>query len=1050
MASGSLTAAALRHRPRQAVLLVVLAAVVSASASLGPLYARATEQSILRTVLREAPVADRGIVVTSNTNTPPSPDRLSRTVASVRSPGYGTPIGGAETSVTVRGFTVSSGPAEAAAQLTSRSGLCRHLVLVAGSCIDSGADTGAVLVSQRNADIFDIALGDQLRLTESNNDKVALSATVAGIYRAFDAASEFWFGRRANAAIPPPRQGEASPRVLDAIYTSWPTLSSLPFSQLRTYADVPLRIDQVDLRSLPELRAAAGSIEARARTVQAASSTALPRLVAASDDQRTQARTVIPLLAIQLAVLGVVVLGFVCAAATEGRRPEIALARLRGQRSAGAAALLFRELGLLVVVGSVAGAGVGWLVAKFAGARWLAPGVELELRWPVLAAVGAAAVAGVLAVALTALPTLRQPVVSLLRRVPPRASALQVGLVEGALAAAAVAGEVTLLTTSHRAAGSTTAGAQSPVALLAPGLLAVAGGLLLAQLVVPASGPLARRALRRGHLVSALASTQVARRPALRRLIAIITVACALLVFAVDTWDVADRNRTVRAGVENGAPVVLTVDAKDAGTLQAGVRAADPRQTFATPVVTASSAADGGPRTTAVDPVPFSRIARWGSQKRQPTLATLHKLDAPTVPPLRLTGAQLRLHIKASITGVAADKTAPPPVPKPLSVLLSLVSAGDGRSVTVKLTSRLRQGSADYAATVPCAGGCLLRGVDIQRGFGDFLDGVKVAFAIERMQSGPTGGVSTDVDLGPDSAAAWQPVANDNSDQPTVDPSHPISFRATTFGSFLEVQRGDVSVSAPALIAGDVLDREFGPTFPDPPALAPDLTGIVSSYAVAGRLSEIPRAGATGVLVNLDLLDKIAPPTTQTSYAVWLAADDPRREAHLVTALQRRGVVVTARDSIRDHEASLDGEGPTLALRLALLAGVVSLVLAAFVLVVGVATSSVSRARDLAGLRVVGVPAGVVRAAAIREHVTVAALGTVAGIVLGLAAAQAALPRLPLFARPGPRLPVTYDPAWDAVGLAGAGCLVLLVVVSVFVGRSLAASATPERLRQDR
>jgi hypothetical protein len=92
----------------------------------------------------------------------------------------------------------------------------------------------------------------------------------------------------------------------------------------------------------------------------------------------------------------------------------------------------------------------------------------------------------------------------------------------------------------------------------------------------------------------------------------------------------------------------------------------------------------------------------------------------------------------------------------------------------------------------------------------------------------------------------------------------------------------------------------------------------------------------------------------------------------------------------------------------------------------------------------------VVRAAAIREHVTVAALGTVAGVSLGLVAAQAALPRLPLFARAGPLLPVTHEPALSAVGLAGATCLVLLVLVSVFVGRSLAESATPDRLRQDR
>ena len=37
MAAGSLTAAALRHRPRQALLVAILAAVVSASAMANPL-----------------------------------------------------------------------------------------------------------------------------------------------------------------------------------------------------------------------------------------------------------------------------------------------------------------------------------------------------------------------------------------------------------------------------------------------------------------------------------------------------------------------------------------------------------------------------------------------------------------------------------------------------------------------------------------------------------------------------------------------------------------------------------------------------------------------------------------------------------------------------------------------------------------------------------------------------------------------------------------------------------------------------------------------------
>ena len=61
MAGGRRLVAALRHRPRQAVLVVLLAAVVSASAALGPLYARAVEQSVLKNVLADDLVARSSI-----------------------------------------------------------------------------------------------------------------------------------------------------------------------------------------------------------------------------------------------------------------------------------------------------------------------------------------------------------------------------------------------------------------------------------------------------------------------------------------------------------------------------------------------------------------------------------------------------------------------------------------------------------------------------------------------------------------------------------------------------------------------------------------------------------------------------------------------------------------------------------------------------------------------------------------------------------------------------------------------------------------------------
>ena len=168
---------------------------------------------------------------------------------------------------------------------------------------------------------------------------------------------------------------------------------------------------------------------------------------------------------------------------------------------------------------------------------------------------------------------------------------------------------------------------------------------------------------------------------------------------------------------------------------------------------------------------------------------------------------------------------------------------------------------------------------------------------------------------------------------------------------------------------------------------------------MVGTVPQIPRAGTRALLV--DLAGVVTGPVAgagTTSYDVWLATDDPARERTLRRQLAAHGLRVTSRDTTGDHAVAFESEGPSLALRLSLLAGLVAVVLAGATLVVGVATSGASRARDLAGLRLVGVPARTVRTASVREHLVVAVLGVLAGTALGLVAAQAALPDIPLFA----------------------------------------------------
>lgn len=1040
MAGGSVTVAALRHRPRQAILVVLLSAVVTAAAALGPLYARAVEQSVLRNVVADAPTGASGIFVSASGSNPLAPARLARAIAPETPPQFGRAVGGADTRVLL---SVSPDGDRYRARLVSRAALCRHLTMSDGRC---ASDEGEVVVSRRTADAVGLRPGQRLRVVpegaaDPDDTPATVVATVVGVYEAVEPSDPYWSGRGQTAA-PATRPGEAAGGLdsVDDVLTSWSTLAAAEWPQLRTHLDIPLVVDRVDLEGVPALQAATDQVDRQARTVGASATSGLAPLLASTQSQRDQARTVIPLLTVQLAVLGIVVLAFVCAAATEQRRPEIALARLRGLGTGGAAGLLLRELGILVLLGVVLGAGLGWLTALGATALWLEPGVTLEARWPVGVAVVAAAVAGLLAIAAAGAPTLRQPLTALLRRVPPRASTLQVGLVEGAIVAAAAAGLVTLLS-----------GDGGPVALLAPGLLAIAGGLLLAQAAIPTAGPLARRSLRRGDVPWALAGVQIARRPALRRLIAIVTVACALLVFAVDAWTVSDRNRNTRADVEAGAPVVLTVDADSSLALREAVLDIDPEGRFATPVVTVRSATETGPRTTAVEPDAFLRVARWGSAENRPTVRQLRQIRPHLRDPIELRGDQVSVTARFEAEGIPPAEGLPRPQLAPMRLVLGVADAA-GIVHRVDL-GRLTRGTSTYSGELPCADGCLLREVSVTRTFGDFTDAA-VSVELTDLRAGAADALRP-VDLDTEDQGAWQSVPWYANGEVTglVSPGAGLNFRDESYGVPATVQHGDVPVFPPALTAGQVPEVPRTPgSGPGPQrVVSSDLTAGDLSYRVMGTLPQVPRSGPRGVLV--DLAAVVAGPSVapaQTSYDVWLAADDPTRERQVRDALRDRGLEVTARDSAADHRAAFADEGPTLALRLAVLAGLVAVVLAAAVLVVGVATSGASRARDLAGLRVVGVPAHAIRAAAVREHLVVAVLGVLAGALLGVAAAQAALPIIPLFATPSARLPLVLEPAWPAVAATVVGCLLLLCAVSVVVGRALAASATPDRLRESR
>ncbi len=348
--------------------------------------------------------------------------------------------------------------------------------------------------------------------------------------------------------------------------------------------------------------------------------------------QRSQSRITVPLLMAQLCLLAVVVLWLVLMAVTEQRRPEVALARLRGRGRRGAGLLLLGELLPVVVVGVLPGAVVAVLGAWWARVALLPGHAPFELGAGFFLAVALAAAVLTALTAMSVLRVSREPVATLLRRVPVRRSGWALGVADALVVAAAGAGFAALV------AG----GLHGSVALAAPALLAVVVGLLLAHATTPVGAVVGRALLARGRLRGGLGVLEAARNPATRRTVAIVTLTAALAVFSADALAVGTRNRAFAAEQEAGADRVAEVDGNDLAGVRAALRAVDPDGSRVTPVV---RIAPPGQRagTLAVVPASFRRIGLFPTGR--PPASAWRRLHPPVAAPIRLTGDHARIRV---------------------------------------------------------------------------------------------------------------------------------------------------------------------------------------------------------------------------------------------------------------------------------------------------------------------------------------------------------------------------------------------------------------------
>jgi putative ABC transport system permease protein len=725
----------------------------------------------------------------------------------------------------------------------------------------------------------------------------------------------------------------------------------------------------------------------------------VPDLAATVDRGRRQALVTVPLLMSQLGLLALFVLVLTLGAAVEQRRPEVAVARLRGAGRAGARRLVLAELLPVVLAGVPVGVAVALGLSAAARHTVLRGAAPFELgRGFWLAVLGAVLLLAAVTWTTTATGT-RDRISALLRSVPTRAPGWRLGAADAVVIAGA--GTAALLFVTGDLTG--------PLALAAPALLALVAGLALAHLIVPVATWAGRRLTARGRYAAALAMLAVARRPATRRVVTVVTVAAALLVFSSYAVSVGARNRELAAQRETGAVAVADLTGTDVGR----VRSALAGQADATPVVRIGGNDTAFRSTLAVDPVPFGRIALFPDA--DPAAIPWGDLRVPTGRRLDLTGTAVSLLVTPATFEVAADRQA-------ATLLLTLLDAA-GNQRNIDLGRIPTAGPARLGSALSCSDGCTVVGFSVSVTYAAAYSG---AFTVGdvRVPDGRT-------DL-PGTVADWRPGADRLA---RIDPAaagRDLVLRVAGDGRTTPVLTSRwFPIPLPAVVTGSTGGTVVGR----------GITGGSQPMTTIAALPRAPSLDGAAAIVDLDLLAHWGTRAgTGARIQVWFDTEDPATLDRVRTALSGAGVEISGVRRASAVRASYDASVPAWSLQLGVLAAVAGLLLAALVLVLLVVSTWRRRTRDVACLALSGVPRRGLRRAAIGEQLPTALLAVLAGAGCGVLGAVLALPTVPLFAVPRPLSTVDLSVPWPVVAAVLALALVVIGLVTGLCGVFVAAA----------
>ena len=1026
----------IRWRRWASLATFVVAILASGAAVLGPLYARAADDSLVTQRLLDAPPIATGVSVRASNagQIQYTPEvLLTAVVSTVEDPSLDPEYGPSQSAV-VRSqirVTTEQGMQLGIAPVAWRQGLCTAAPIVEGACPAAAQE---VMISQRLATDSKLAVGDTI-VAQISPEAAQNQLRIVGIYDQSRPDPIVYAVDTPATAMPPGGLGEG-PATLDELLVARET-AMLPTGEVGTVAFRPLLVDQVTPGQLPGIVTDIQALQAKQNVPATVTTSGLPALVDALGPARSLLRSSTLAVSAQVAALVWFVLFLVVASATDERANEVAVAKLRGRRTRSTLLFAVAEPLILTTLAVPIGFLLAWFATLWLAARWFVADTPVTVGLGVVLVALIAVLGGLFACLLAGRKVLTVSVNDELRRTSSRRIA-------GGLVLDAVVVTLALVSISQIRGGEA-----SGLALLAPGLVSLAIALVAVR-VLPLLVALGVRRTRGSRRVASfLALRNVARRPGSSRLVVLLTVAVGLAVFAVDGAAVASEQRLARARVEVGAPqVALLTGGSAAGTLEA-VRKVDPDGTWAMAAVQVPS--PSGTNLMAVDATRLAAVSAWTPSPGAGTLddvaATLHPPAAPTV---AVTG---RLDLNVTLTSVQGDQEATQEEyqdPNDGSIFPTALSVTtrrpDGRVVVLPI-GRVHIGTQDlHVDLVGCDKGCLLGGFVIES-LGNFTDAKITLVASDLTDSqGPL--------ALPDDKDAWRSGLGEAA---LVDPdmAAPATVEGTPGGFTVRMngankpfdvvaEYADHPAVLPALPGPDTELNTYVGTLTG--SYASGLSGASALVHLSEPPSVLPRLGTDGLLVDLPYALASDPAgTTQGSLQVWLGTAAP---ADALQQLADAGLAVGKVETVAEREQELAQDGASLAFPYFVLAAVLAVVLAGGALLVSAAVGARRRSYELAALRVLGARSRMLVAASRRELVLLIGFGVVVGTAAGLGAAWLVLPYLPA-TKPVPIIGNTVGgPAWLPVLAVVVGVLVVTLALAQVAAVRIARMSVPERLRE--